>query len=300
VAEEAEACDVGERVDGSARGQRLARPPVEGGHDAHRTVDETRLRHAALDGGGDDAGAERLGEQELVTGASTHVAQHLLRMDEPGDRQTVLGLGVVDAVAAQDGRARLGGGVGPAAQDLSQHLHRQLADREAHEVQREERPRAHRPDVGEGVGCGDAPEDERIVDHGREEVHRLDDGLGRGEPVHGRVVTRLVPDERARVLGARKAAQNLRQIRRADLAGSARAMGERGEPHLIGTGHACVLSAAGLRGKLVERRAGKLVERRTRVHSAPTRSPRSSSAASRCAASRSERGVASSTASSEP
>ena len=65
----------------------------------------------------------------------------------------------------------------------------------------------------------------------------LDDGLAVGEAVDGRVVARLVPDERAGILRPGEAAQHLRQIRRADLAGSTGAVGERGEADDIGTGH---------------------------------------------------------------
>jgi hypothetical protein len=54
-----------------------------------------------------------------------------------------------------------------------------------------------------------------------------------------------VPDERARILGAWKAAQDLRQIRRSDLAGSTRAVAERGQADLLlGLRHAPPIPAA--------------------------------------------------------
>ena len=58
------------------------------------------------------------------------------------------------------------------------------------------------------------------------------------ERVHGSVVARLGADERARVRHVGKVAQDLRQVRRADLAGSTRAVRQRGEPDdLLLLGH---------------------------------------------------------------
>ena len=70
VAEQAEAGDVGEGVDGARLRQRLARGPVELGHEPRHRLLQAPQRHAPLDGGGDDAGAERLGEQQPVARAA--------------------------------------------------------------------------------------------------------------------------------------------------------------------------------------------------------------------------------------
>jgi hypothetical protein len=125
---------------------------------------------------------------------------------------------------------------------------RQLGDRERHQVQREERPRAHRPDVGEGVRGGDAAEPVRVVDDRREEVDGLDDRLLVGEREDGRVVARLVADEDARIVGAWEVAQDLREIRRADLARSTGAVAEAREAHRI-VGHASGLTRAPASGQ---------------------------------------------------
>jgi hypothetical protein len=53
-----------------------------------------------------------------------------------------------------------------------------------------------------------------------------------------------VPHQRARVVDARKSAQDLRQIRRTDLAGSTRTVAERGQPDLIFALHGEHLSPA--------------------------------------------------------
>ena len=174
-------------------------------------------------------------------------------MDDPGHRQAVLGLGIVDAVAAEERHGGLGRRIGTAAQDLAQDLHGQLAHREAHQVEREEGAGPHGPDVGEGVGGGDPAEEEGVVHHRGEEVDRLDDGLLGADPVDGRVVAGLEADEDLGIVRAREAAQDLRQIRRADLAGSTRPVAQLGEPHLVSAGHAEDLSAPSGGGKREER-----------------------------------------------
>ncbi len=233
VAEEPEPGDVGERVHRAARGEDLPRRPVERAHHLDGAIDERRVGLLRLDRGGRDPAAERLREEEHVARARAHVPEDAIGVDDAGDRHPVLGLGVVDRVAAEDGRAGEPRRLRAAAQDLSEQLHRELRDRPADEVQREERPRAHRPHVGERVRRGDAAEPVRVVHDGREEVDRLDDRLGVREPVHGGVVARLGPDERARVIDPGHVAQHLRQIRRADLAGSTRAVAEAREADLL-------------------------------------------------------------------
>ena len=89
---------------------------------------------------------------------------------------------------------------------------------------------AHRVDVGERVGRGDAAEVERIVDHRHEEVGGRDDAGLVVEPPHRRVVAGLRADEqigegrRRRLLGEQLAQHGGRQ-----LAAAAAAMGESGQ-----------------------------------------------------------------------
>ena len=58
-----------------------------------------------LEGGGDDAGAERLGQDQRVADLDADVAENLVRMDHAGDRHAELDLLVDNAVAADDHRA---------------------------------------------------------------------------------------------------------------------------------------------------------------------------------------------------
>jgi hypothetical protein len=78
-------------------------------------------------------------------------------------------------VAAQDRHARRVGHVGSAPQHLAKQLGSELLDRPGRQVERGERARTHRVDVGQRIGSSDPPEVVRIIDDRGEEVDRLDD-----------------------------------------------------------------------------------------------------------------------------
>ena len=80
---------------------------------------------------------------------------------------------------------------------ISARQHRQ---RERRERQRQDRAAAHRVDVGERVGRGDLAEDERVVHDRREEIHREDERLSAADPIHRRVVGRVVADQQVGIL----------------------------------------------------------------------------------------------------
>ena len=85
-----------------------------------------------------------------------------------------------------------------ALQHLRDHFMRQHVDRHADEREREDRLAAHRVDVGQRVGRGDAAEVERIVDDRHEEVGRRDDRLLVVELVDGGIVGGVVADQQVR------------------------------------------------------------------------------------------------------
>ena len=64
--------------------------------------------------------------------------------------------------------------VGAAAEDLAQHVAAEALERERDDVQRRQRRAAHRVDVRQRVGRGDAAEVVGVVDDRGEEVDRLD------------------------------------------------------------------------------------------------------------------------------
>ena len=59
--------------------------------------------YAFLDGGGDCAGAEGLGEQQAVAGLRATVLENSFRIDQTGDRVAEFRFFVANAVAADDG-----------------------------------------------------------------------------------------------------------------------------------------------------------------------------------------------------
>ncbi len=229
VAEQPEAGDVGERVHPElARGEHLAGGAVEGGHHRDHPPRQRGRRELPLDRGGRDPRAERLGEQEQVSRLRARVLEHPLRVDEPGDRHAVLRLGVLHRVAAEDRDPRLVRLLLPAGEDLREHRERVVA-READEVEREDRLRPHRVDVGERVRRGDLAELPRVVDHRREEVDRLHHRELAGQSIHRGVVAGGKAHQRSRVSLRLQPAQDLRQVRGAELRRSARAVAEFGE-----------------------------------------------------------------------
>ena len=121
MSEEAEPGHVGEGVHREPpRGEDLARPTVQCRHQLHHPPLQIRRRLPLLDGGGGDARADRLGEEQHVAGPRSGVGEDASGMHHPGDRHPVLGLGVVDRVATEDGDARLVGLALAALEDAGQ------------------------------------------------------------------------------------------------------------------------------------------------------------------------------------
>ena len=148
-------------------------------------------------------------------------------------------------MAAHDCRAALGADVQAAAEDLLQHVGSEPLERERHEVERGDGPAAHRVDVRERVGGGDAAEVVRVVDDRREEVDRLDQRQVVGEPVDAGVVGGVGPDEHVRVVLGRERVHDRQQVGRAELAAAAGAVGQRGERdggHRAAESRECVAS----------------------------------------------------------
>ena len=78
----------------------------------------------------------------------------------------------------------------------------------------------HGVDVAQGVGDGDGPVAEWVVDDGREEVHREYQGLMVPDAVHSGVVLRLGPHQQVGVGHHGQLAQDLNQVLRTELGGS--------------------------------------------------------------------------------
>ena len=103
---------------------------------------------APLAGRHDRADPERLGQDQQVAGTATGVRDHLVGMDEPGHRQPVLRLGVVDRVAADDRDRPPGRRSRPRRGGSPEHLAAEPLEREGDDVHRDDWCPAHRVDVG--------------------------------------------------------------------------------------------------------------------------------------------------------
>ena len=103
--DQAKARNVGASVKLESLGQ-TNRGLVEG---AHRVKHRTRLAlldELALNGRGDDARADRLGQQQNIAHVRAAVGEHAVEWHKTAHGQAVLGLVVVDGVAARDGAPR--------------------------------------------------------------------------------------------------------------------------------------------------------------------------------------------------
>ena len=205
---------------------------VEGGHQSVGESQGLRGRHLRLGGRGQDADAERLREEQHVPGPGAGVGQHLLRMDEARDSETVLGLLVQDAVAPGDESPGLIDLVVSAPQEL---VHRLLGHvrRDGHDVQAQLRLAPHGVDIAEGVGGGDLPEEVGIVRDGREEVHRLHQSQVVCDLVDAGVVALVKAHQQPRVLADPDALQELGQHPGPHLGPAAGALRKLREFHLV-------------------------------------------------------------------
>jgi hypothetical protein len=114
-----------------------------------------------------------------------------------------------------------------AAQDLSQHVRAERRQRVGHQVERSDRPSAHRVDVRQGVGGGDPAEGVRVVDDRREEVDGLHDRQVGGELHHAGVVGGVGGDQHARVCRSRERGHDRAQVGGGQLAAASRSVRQR-------------------------------------------------------------------------
>ena len=90
------------------------------------------------------------------------------------------------------------------------------------------------------LAAATAPQ-ERVVENGREEVERGDEGAVGGDPIHRGVVPGGGVHQHARVVHQREVAQHLGQLRAPQLARAAGAMRKRGEPDGAGAETGCAM-----------------------------------------------------------
>ena len=123
-----------------------------------------------------DARANRFRVVQRVTGLRPAVSHHALRVHQAEHGKAVLGLVVLDGMAAYHERPGLTHFVRAAAQHVSHHFSAHAAG-EGQDVERGDGLAAHGEHVGQCVCRGNGAELVRVVHHGREEVERQHSGV---------------------------------------------------------------------------------------------------------------------------
>ncbi len=273
MTEQPEAGDIG--AAGGAGGERHVRcHVVEPHHRGHRSRSDLVVGEVGLDGCGDHPDPERFGEDQILTGGETGVGHDAVGMHLAGDRQAVLGFGVIDGVTTHDREATGAGDVLPTGQQLTEEFGREGVGVPAHQVEREQRPSTHGVHIGHAVRRGDLTPGACVVDHGRDEVGGGDQGALVVEAPHGGVVAGGRAHEQLGGFVGLQVAHDVRELARGELAASTGAVAELGEAKLLGVGHAGVLGSSGLRlTVLVRRRRRPALSRRCVGSRAGTTSP---------------------------
>ena len=137
-------------------------------------------------------------------------------------------------MAAGGHRARLVYLVHASAQDLAENLHGHVLDREAAYVQGGDGPPAHGVDVTQGVGGRYLPEKIGVVHYGREKIQGEDDGYVVGKFVYSGVVGGIAAHQQVGVPRHGQPLEDLGQVARTYLGGSAGCPGLFGQFGFLG------------------------------------------------------------------
>ncbi len=127
-------------------------------------------------GGVHDARAKGFRVVQRVTGLPPAVSHHALRVHQAEHGKAVLGLVVLDGMAAYHERPGFTHFVRAAAQHVSHHFSAHAAG-EGQDVERGDGLSAHGEHVGQGVGRGNGAELVRVVHYRGEEIERQHSGV---------------------------------------------------------------------------------------------------------------------------
>src|SRR5271168_4742791 len=163
MAEQAEAGDVGQGMHAGQFRQLHAGYIQLRGAFKHGAIAGI-TQQAFLERRGKYAHAERLAENQYIAGARAAVAFYFFGVDHSGNGESVNRLHRINTMAAGDRNAGLLTYRLAAAQDLADRRVWQGVDWHADDRQRHQRAPAHRIDIRERVGGGNAAEIERIID----------------------------------------------------------------------------------------------------------------------------------------
>ena len=189
-------------------------------------------RLLALGGGRDRAAADRLGQEEDVAGGPRRsCARSRSGCATPVTDMPYLGSGSSIEWPPMTATPASAATSAPPRRISREHVAAEPLEREGDEVERGQRPRAHRVDVRERVGGRYAAEVVGIVDDRREEVDRLHERQLVADAVDARVVARSRSRPARPGPPSAEAPRRSRRDRRPDLAGAAGPVRERGQPH---------------------------------------------------------------------
>ena len=201
-----------------------------------------------LSGCGEQARAQRFGEEDVVSGLRAGVGPHTLRVHSARDSKTVLELSIAHGVTAAQDRARCTYYFVTAHEDLAQHLGWQGVFGKADNVQGNEGAAPHGVDIGEGVGSSDAPKLHRVIDDGCEEIHGLHEGKVIAQAYNCSVVSVVKADEKPGVIGGGESRQCAAQRNRREFSRSAGGLDRMGQPFVLLPTHRGSVTARGRNG----------------------------------------------------
>ncbi len=168
---------------------------IKSAHESNGRANQRTGREAAFDGGGDNPGAERFGQDKEIVRPSFGVGQKMRQADDAGDSQAVNRFRAADGMSADDGAFCFARLLQAAAQNRGNGGRGEDVSREGHDIERGERTSAHRENVGKRVGGRDLPVGGRVVHDRCKKIDRLDEGMGAVETVDTGIVARAGIDE---------------------------------------------------------------------------------------------------------
>ena len=225
MGEEAEAGDV--RAGRRARLlHRFRRAPVERGHGKFRRRQAGGIIAADLAAKDEHAGAQRLGEDERVTGLWFIERGGHGGIDQSRDGKAEFDFVILDTVSAEEGDAGFLENLHRPGEHKINDFARQFFRGKGEHAQGGARLAAHRVNVGEAVGRADSAEKARVVHARGEDVHGLHEAKIAGDAVNGRVIGGGQSANHGRVFDRREAGQGRVQVGGGDLGGAAGVAGE--------------------------------------------------------------------------
>ena len=234
--EEAEAGHVGGTTHPCSNGD-PCRIVIQTRHGGERSIDHHVCGGAELDGRRDHPHAERLREDDRITGSEPVVREHPVRMHLADHGQAELGFRVIHGVASSYDEPALCGDLLGAEEHLAQEIVRQLGGVPADQVECQQGSAAHRVDVRHGIGRGYAAPPSGVIHNRSNEVGCHDHGAVVVEAPHGGVVAGRCSDQEVGICHWCQAAHDVRQLAGGELAASTSAVAELCQPsglvHLV-------------------------------------------------------------------